>query len=238
VEEVTFHGRPAWLLDTDIRVNLIVPELSPDRLEVTVDRATGFPVRGVWTRDGRFVRETRINDLEVDAPVPGGAFELEFPPDAEVFRSDAGFRRVTPDELESILGYDPPLPTWMPAGYRPAEVTASRKGSPTGTEGSNPPVADVVSVSYRRGLDQVILTARPVGPNPSLWGDPLSSGEGFRDEPERITLERGVLAGEEGELLIDPLAIPHIWVITEDLVVTVSGDLTRDELLRVAESLT
>jgi hypothetical protein len=38
-------------------------------------------------------------------------------------------------------------------------------------------------------------------------------------------------------LLIDPLAIPHVWVKTDRLVVTVSGDLSREELIRVAESL-
>lgn len=36
---------------------------------------------------------------------------------------------------------------------------------------------------------------------------------------------------------VDPLASPHVWALTEDLVVTVSGDLTRGELLEVAESL-
>jgi outer membrane lipoprotein-sorting protein len=237
VTEITYDGRPAWLLDTDIRANLIVPELSPNHLRVTVDRETGFPVRVVATRDGEFVRETRIEDLTLNGPVPPNAFRLEFPPDSEVFREDVGFRRVELDELEAVVGYDPLVPAWMPDGYGPAELTASRKGSFTGAEGANPPVGDVVSLSFRRGLDQFIVTTRPVGPDPSLWGDPLASGEGFRDEPERIRLEAGALAGEAANLLIDPLAIPHVWAMTGDLVVTVSGDLTRDELLRVAESL-
>jgi len=237
VREITFDGRPAWILDTDIRVNLIVPDLSPNHLEVTVDQATGFPVRVVATRDGEFVRETRIEDLKVDGPVPNDAFHLEFPPDTQVFRSDLGFRRVSLDEIERIVGYDPLVPSWLPDGYGSGEVTAARKESPTGAEAANPPVGDVVSLSYRRGLDQFIVTARPIGSDPSLWGDPLASGEGFRDEPEEVTLRGGALAGETGQLLIDPLAIPHVWVITDSLVVTVSGDLSRQELLRVAESL-
>src|SRR5215218_9152829 len=40
VKEITYEGRPAWLLDTDIRVSLITPDLSPDHLEVTVDVGT------------------------------------------------------------------------------------------------------------------------------------------------------------------------------------------------------
>jgi hypothetical protein len=98
-------------------------------------------------------------------------------------------------------------------------------------------MGDVVSLSYRHGLDQFIVTTRPVGPDPSLWGDPLASGEGYRDEPEQVTFHGGALAGETGHLLIDPLAIPHVWVKTDRLVVTVSGDLSREELIRVAESL-
>lgn len=237
VKEITYKGRPAWLLDTDIRVNLIVPELSPNHLAVTVDRATGFPVRAVWSRDGKFVRETRIENLKVNQQVPADTFHLEFPSDAEVFRGDAGFRRVALAEIEDIVGYEPLVPSWLPDGYDAAEITASNEGSFTGAEGANPPMRDVVSLSYRRGLDQFIVTTRPVGPDPSLWADPLASGEGYRDEPEHVPFESGALAGETGQLLIDPLAIPHVWVMTDRLVVTVSGDLTRDELVRVAESL-
>jgi hypothetical protein len=237
VKGVTYQDRTAWLLDTDIRVNLIVPELSPNHLEVTVDQATGFPVRAVWTRDGKFVRETRLEDLRINQEVPEDGFRLEFPPGAEVERQDLGFRRVSVHEVEGIVGYDPLLPSWLPQGYRAAEVTASRKGTPTGAEAGNPPVGDVVSMSFRRGLDQFIVTTRPVGPDPSLWGDPLASGEGFRDDPEQVAFRNGALAGEIGQLLIDPLAIPHVWVRTDRLVVTVSGDLSREELIRVAESL-
>jgi hypothetical protein len=237
VKEITYHGHPAWLLDTDIRANLIVPELSPNHLQVTVDQETGFSVRVVATRDDEFVWETRIEDLEVDGPVPDDAFRLKFPPDAEVFRSDLGFRRMSLGEVQGFVGYDPLVPSWIPEGYVLAEVTASRKGSTTGAEGANPPIPDVVSLSYRRGLDQFIVTTRPVGPDATLWGDPLASGEGYRDEPERNSFKSGALAGETGKLLIDPLAIPHVWVKTDRLVVTVSGDLTRDELQRVAESL-
>ena len=37
--------------------------------------------------------------------------------------------------------------------------------------------------------------------------------------------------------MIDPRSIPHLWVITDKLVVTVSGDANEFELLQVARSL-
>jgi hypothetical protein len=237
VKEVVYEGRPAWLLDTDVRVNLLVPELSPNHLRVTVDQETGFPVRAVATHDDELVWETRIEDLRLNQTLSDDAFRLEFPPGAEVERQDLGFRRVSLSEVEGIVGYDPLVPSRVPEGFDLEEVTASEKGSVTGAEGGNPVVGDIVSLSFRRGLDQFIVTTRPVGPDPSLWGDPLASGEGYRDEPERVRLESGALSGEPADVLIDPLAIPHVWVKTDRLVVTVSGDLTRDELLRVAESL-
>jgi hypothetical protein len=77
----------------------------------------------------------------------------------------------------------------------------------------------------------------PKLPLDQLWSDPLATGEGFVDEPERITLSDGALAGVEADLLIVPRNIPHIWALTNELVVTVSGDLNRTQLISVTESL-
>lgn len=237
VKEITYQGRRAWLLDTAVRQNLLADGLSPNHLAVTVDRETGLPLRTQATSDGEFVWEVRIEDLQVNVPVRDEVFSLEFPPGTKVFRMDAGFRRVSLGEAERIVGYPPLEPTWMPDGYALAESLVSEKPQSTGADAGNPAVGDIVSQSFRRGLDQFIVTTRPVGPDASLWVDPLASGEGYRDEPERVTLTRGALAGDVSELLIDPLAIPHIWVLTDRLVVTISGDLTREELLHIAESL-
>lgn len=37
--------------------------------------------------------------------------------------------------------------------------------------------------------------------------------------------------------MIAPRTVPHVWALTDELVVTISGDLSRVELIRVAESL-
>lgn len=237
VREIRYQGRAAWILDTDVRLNLISPEHSPDHLEITVDRQTGFPVRILATRQGQFVRETRLEELKVNTGLPADYFTLTYPPGTEVYEEDYGFRRVQLDEVKRMVGYQPLVPTELPSGFELAEVAVSRQGSPTGPEGGNPPVPMVVSQSYRRGLDQFIVTSRPVGDDPSAWDDPLASGEGFIDRPEWVAISSGALAGHQGALLIGPFAMPHIWLIADDLVVTVSGDLDRDDLLRVVGSL-
>jgi hypothetical protein len=240
VQEIVYEGRRAWRLEVDTSPNLIVPELSGNHFAITVDEQTGFPVRVVESKDGRKLDELRIEELTVDRDLLPDTFALEFPPGSEIMRSDAGFRRVSLERAEEAVGYAPLVPTFVPEGYELAEVAVHPgPGFPTGPEAGNPPSTDVVSLSYRRGLDQLLITTRlrHVPGSPDIWDDPLATGEGFRDEPSRVTLGRGALAGVEAELLIVPRNIPHLWALTDELVVTVAGDVGRADLLRVAESL-
>ena len=162
---------------------------------------------------------------------------MSLPADAEVMRSDAGFRRVPLERVAATVGYAPRVPRAMPEGYRRAEVAVARRGGPTGVEGGNPAAADVVSLAYRRGFDRVLVTTRRAGPDPAAWSDPLASGEGLPDRPRPVTVAGGALDGTRARLVVGPRATPHLWAIDEGLVVTVSGDLDAEDLLAVAGSL-
>jgi hypothetical protein len=237
VRETTYEGREAWLLETDLPVPEKDEELWPDHLEVVVDQETGFPLRAIASNNGQTIYETRIEDLEVGGALPQDAFTIGFPPGVEVFRSDAGFRRVSLDEARFIVGYDPLVPRSVPEGYELSEVAVAKRAGATGAFESNPDTIKAVSLSYRRGLDQFVVTTRLVGDSASAWSDPFATGEDLVRPLEQMRFSSGALAGRNGELVIDPLAEPHVWALTQDLVVTVSGDLTHDELLQVAESL-
>jgi hypothetical protein len=235
VRATTYNGRPAWRLDVETAPNAIVPELSGDHLAITVDQATGMPVRLVESKRGATVRELRIEHLVVDSAVARSSFELAFPPGADVMRSDDGFRRVALDGVAAAVGYPPLVPAWVPDGYRLAEVAVARESGPTGKEGANPASRMVVSLSYRRGIDQFLVTTRLRGDGD--WSDPLASPEGFVDSPHHLVLSEGALAGADAELVLSPHTTPHVWALTRTLVVTVGGDLDRDELTRVATSV-
>lgn len=238
VAEATYEGRPAWILQAPVDRNRI-SAFSADRMEVTVDQATGFPVRVLETLDGGLVREIRLEDLELDPVLPDDAFDVVFPPEMEVVPLDQGFRRVTLASAAAALGYGPPLPGAVPEGFTLGLVTVAEQGMGTGKEGMNPPAGGVFSAAYRRGFDSLLISSRLVGDDPALWSDPLAGGEGFVDRPESVTLRAGAFAGRVAEVLIDPRSqMPHLWVMDEELVVTVAGDLTRAELIAVAESLT
>lgn len=235
VREVVYEGRAAWALDVDAVPNAIVPEHTADRFEITVDRATGMPVRVVERKAGALLRELRIEQLAVDEPVGPDTFRLELPAGVLTYRDDDGFRRVQRGDIRTSVGYTPLVPAWVPEGYGLAEVAVAERGGPTGTEGGNPPSRMVTSLSYRRGFDQLVVTTRLAGADD--WSDPLATGEGYVDDPEKLTIRRGALRGASAELVVVPRGIPHVWALGDDLVVTVAGALSRDELVRVAESL-
>ena len=92
--------------------------------------------------------------------------------------------------------------------------------------------ADAIG-DIRMALDQ----GQVLGDSHFLADIERATGEGFVDRPARVRIRTGALAGRTAELLVDPLVVPHLWVKTRRLVVTVSGDLTRAELLAVAGSL-
>jgi hypothetical protein len=235
VREVVYRGRPAWRVDVDTRPNAIAPRLSGDHLRITVDRSSGMPVRIVETKHGRVVSTLRIDQLAVDRKLPRGEFRLAFPAGAAVMRSDDGFRRLPLPRVAAAAGYRPLVPSWLPDGYRLAAAAVARESAPTGKEGGNPPSRMVVSLSYRRGIDQVLVTTRLRGRG--HWSDPLASAEGFVDAPEPVTLRSGALRGAGAQVVLAPRGIPHLWSLGRGLVVTVGGDLGRDQLVRVASSL-
>jgi hypothetical protein len=235
VREIVYQGRPAWQLDVATVPNAIAPELSGDRFQITVDRQTGMPVEVVERKNGSILRELRIDRLAVDTTLPPDTFRLGFPAGAEVMRSDDGFQRVQLGEAAQSVGYQPLVPSWTPAGYRLAAVAVARESAPTGKGGGNPPSRMVVSLSYRRGIDQFLVTTRLRGTR--AWSDPLASPEGFVDQLQTVTLDSGALAGDDAQAVVSPHTTPHLWGQTDELVVTVGGDLSRAELTRVAGSL-
>jgi hypothetical protein len=248
VTEVTEQGRAAWRLVTGVVPNKeAAPGTSADQLEVVVDRQSGFPLRVTETFQGRFLSEVRLSDLVVDGPVDPASFLLDLPAGVQPFRQDSGFRSVTLPQVASLVGYTPvlPAPGALPAGYQRAEVTvAPVEAGGIGNEGMSPPLRNVVSVAYRRGFDRIVVTTRSVtGPactaaptNVSCWADPVATGEGFFDQPERYTVAGGALNGAQAELVISPQGVPHVWTIDSRLVVTVAGDASAAELRRLAAS--
>ena len=226
VREVTYDGRAAWELAVATVPNTVAPELSGDALRVVVDEASGLPVDVVETKNGTELRELRLENLVANRTLPADTFTLAFPAGADVSRTDEGFRRAT-------VAAAPFAPSWLPAGYTLAQVDTAASAAAVGT--GNPDSTNVVSLSYRNGLDQLVVTVRDRGTG--IWSDPLASPDGFADDERPVTLTGGALAGSDARVVVDPHTLPHLWALTSDRVVTIAGELSGDELVKIAESL-
>jgi hypothetical protein len=232
VSEIAFDGRAAWRLDADVAPNTLEPDF--DHLSVTVDRATGFPLHVLTTLAGRFRSLLRVERLQIDPQLPPATFTLEFPPGAEVLRTDAGFVNVDLDGAADIVGYRPPTPRRLPSGFRLATVAAAAGSERTGPAQSNPPSRSVVSLSYRRGLEQIVVTTRRRTGGP--WRDPFAVA-GVPLRAKRVQLHGGAFGGTTAKVVVDPRSVPHLWVVGDRLVVTVAGDLGRAGLIEIAEAM-
>ena len=231
VTEIEYQRRAAW------QVRLPTGNRGETRL-IVVDRETGIPVRSTLFRNGHAGAEWRIEQLRVDDPTSADTFTLT-PSDGQTrTRYDMGFRRVALEDVSSRVGYRPLVPTRIPDGFERVEVAVAEQSRPTGDEQRpNPPSRDVVSLRYRNGLDELVVTTRRVGADPSAWGDPLIGSAPMGRAPEQVTFRDGALEGHTGEVVVDANSVPHVWAVAGALVVTVAGNLDRDELVRVAESL-
>jgi uncharacterized protein DUF4232 len=234
IQPTTYAGRKAWQATIDVAPNRLFPDY--DRLEITIDATTGVPVHVVGTLRGKRRFELRVEQLAVDARLRAGVFALRFPRGKEVMRENDRFRRVDLSRVAARTGYAPLVPERIPEGYDFDLAAVAQRSLQASVAVVNPPSRKVFSLSYRRGFEQFIVTTRLRRSGSGRWHDPLGV-EGVPLHPERVTLHGGPLNGAVAQVVVDPRAVPHLWALTDDLVVTVSGDLSRRELIAVAQSL-
>ncbi|HEX6380147.1 MAG TPA: hypothetical protein VF180_02765, partial [Acidimicrobiia bacterium] len=92
----------------------------------------------------------------------------------------------------------------------------------------------IVAMTWHDGVDRFTVTLRPKGTD--QWDDPFGA-EGMVPDNQPAVLPLPGRAPLNASVVVDAPFVPHLWGITEDIVVTVSGDLPRAELERVAGSL-
>jgi hypothetical protein len=273
VERTVVDGRPAWRLEfgqpgddwapsglrpSDLECGMTVSRGFgvSSRIVVTVDAATGLPLRIVG-RDGkgRIVGEMRLRRVVVDGALPPDAFRLPAGK-ARVGGVVGETRAVSLSRVESIIGRPPLVPSRVPAGYSLATacIVPDYNGEPA------------VELFYRRGLDLFVIAEAPAGFDADLGGglffqfslrervsqlEDTLPGKLSAAEREAVHERRGILRG--GELAGRPVSTaisalwapgpwrgPSLWTTDSwrsrpQLIVT--GTLSRAELMDVAESL-
>jgi hypothetical protein len=241
VAEETRDGQPVLVVDTPIEK--VSDDPGPDRARLAVDPDTKLPVAVSFLIGDQPWEDVRVDNLTVDAPLGAENFVIPQPSGSTVNAADRGFRRVaSPAEATALVGYAASVPTFIPAGFKLAEVAVAGAAqspgatNPDGTQAAAQAAEGVIFLSYRRGFEQMVVTTREgVTPASDQWTDPFGTIPGV--EGSSVELDSGRFDGVTVATIAAQPAVPHLWGGTDELVFTVSGVLATDDLTRIANSL-
>jgi len=266
VRDVVVDGRPAWLISTTQLAPGNAPVPASTLVTLVIDKATRLPVVYRWVYVGsrpHEVLELRFENFVVGGEVSPGTFTLRVPAHAYVTPGAQDFGRPfyrTIDYrdahlLGTTIGWQPAFPAWVPPGFHLASSTyaASNTWKPAGSERQPEPDSASVSLAYRRGFDVVYVSSSLAKTQSGSFSSGGKTYEGHFDDPfvqsygpawhylesrtHDVRVSSGPFAGETAHVVVDPSVLPHLWVTNGGNTVTVSGDLTAADMVRVVESL-
>ena len=258
VKATTYDGRPALVVGADVTPGPVVVRKNRDgykvardydRFEMTVDKATWFPVRYTMSLHGKVNLDVRLTDIQLGVPVDSAEFEPAFPKDLVVTPLDEGFRRVGLGAAAHTFRYRPLAPTSLPGRFSYSLAAVASKAvfelwvgyAPLPSNRRLIVSHDVTALEYRAGfLSFTVTTRRGEGMHNPLLADPFEPGPArslASEEVKTVTLRHGAWAGTTAKLAMPVSGVPHLWVFHDGLMVTIGGDLTAQQLLAVAESL-
>jgi hypothetical protein len=247
VTETTYEGRPALTVTTTTDPSVDSPF---DTVQVTVDRAAWFPVQVRLLRHGKVREEEHLAGLRLNVPVSDELFEPSFPLGAKVVKRKATpfWRRVSFSEAAHTYAESPLAPQALPAAFAPFAAAVTDRAQlrfivSTSRGGHDERYwswsQDITSLAYRAGFLTFLVTTRRQQTDHPL-ADPFATLPELAargNEIETVTLESGALTGVEAQLALPSLNTPHLWAYLDGRLITISGDLTREQLLTVANSL-
>ena len=245
VTPVRWEGRTAW--------SITVPEPltgggSDGSVRIVVDAQSGYPLAVEhWTGDGE-VRGTRIESVRVGGVVPRSHFTLDVNVEDKLLPMSERFRRVTLPQAAAMgrratTSFTPYMAGWVPRGYRLSGVSGAVNGAFMGAY-RRVPADDVgsltVVLTYRRGFDRFCIVSRWRHDNLPGSDDPFDEDSVTLTQSSLVPLRSGSLRGEVAKVVLGLPDWPHLYVTTGQdrrVSVSVAGDLTKDELARIAGSL-
>lgn len=236
------EGRAAWIVQRSS------PGEEFDFQAITIDEQSGLALRVQALNGGQPEYDMRVENLVTNVE---GEPSFAVPPGTTTRSGDEGFTRMTLQQARRSAPYDPLLPGWLPAGFTQAEVAYfSPPPGATGRVGPGPGVRPdtprVVSVAFRRGLELFVVSTslrstfseRPTGSTFPPGETPVGE-EGPRRLPkfEKVPLSQGPFVGRLAERWLAPDGRASLSATNDELDVRISGDVTLDEIVRIAESL-
>jgi hypothetical protein len=254
----TFDGRPAWVVSCPVAPQPAAQGDDPwpngrdgdDSLMITIDKATGLPVRSQKLAGDKVGADWALMNLQVDVRVPEDTFTIDFPSglyrdepvssSTTITRVDNGFRPVTLDQVESAIGRAALVPTHVPSGYELAQIAVKQRGASPGDDA----FGTTLALRYGRGFDSLAVKTQMMNPvvasrRSFITRDPFidDNWPGSTDSRTPIELTSGALAGAEGFVVVGPLTTPHLWAVKDGMLLMVGGDASVEQLVAVSDSI-
>lgn len=220
-------GRAVWVVQGS------TPNRIPELRIVTIDDQTGLALRYDAVQAGQPQYHVRVENLATNLDADPS---YAVPAGTPVSTIDVGHVRMTLEQARRATGFAPLVPAWVPAGFSAAEVAA------TAGQARGP---SLIAAAFRRGMDVLVVNVflRPSGPSVPPMTAGTRPGDRFDPEGnltaplrvEQVRLSAGALAGVDAERRVGDTT--GLSAHTATLTVSVVGDVTSEEITRVAESL-
>ena len=237
VRDVVFAGRPAWSVSIPAPASSDLDSLA----KVVVDRETGLLLR--YEDSFQTVTYSR---LRVDEALPPGLFSTRIP-EGYIGHTRRADYFCSLRAVPARVGREPLLPASVPEGYSLDDVATSPQtaGSWDGWMGPDPGTHDAheaVHLRYRRGTDAFAVDQFSLGSTPEHGKISKREVAGYFAHVDKlptyraVRLRGGKFEGKRAATFFNH-AGANLIVHDGDLMVLISGALTRQDLVDVAESL-
>jgi hypothetical protein len=216
--------------------------------DATVDQATGLLVAASCRVEAAGQQVAwdsglRVTSLELDPALDPGWQRPEAPGRKTVLVDD-GTRFGTPEEVAQLSWPTLPLiPQWAPAGYRLTDVASPGAGIGRMSVARPSPGVVVKRVKGTPGSTRVLVRFRGGFGSFVVEISPKTLGQTVDGKPD-VILGAGYLEGRPAVFADDAsdgtqigISTPTLITYSERSKVVITGDLTPDELIKVAESM-
>jgi hypothetical protein len=262
VEVATYLGRPAWHTTLSEVMPSAEGSAIPVAWSVTVDKETGLLVASELKATSGdelprgLARSFHATRIEVDPDLPSGWQRIDTSDVDEIAIFDLGTRFGTPQTV-AVRAW-PTLvlvPKDVPQGYRLTAVATRDYEGMEKTPGDHDRYIVLqrrdpriyaserteidaskqrVQLRYRRGFSSFVVSIRPLAGGEVSGSSAASCLSGAED----VVLSGGYLKGAKARVWISPYfgEGPTLVTFSDRSRITITGDLTRQELLDIADS--
>jgi len=199
------------------KIEMIPKETGDDFLQgkeiFWVDKETWMPLKVErYDNEGKLVNTMEYKNFEINTGVLDSVFEFKIPEGAEVKTMEESMEEemITIEEAQANASFDILEPTYLPSGYEFDNLyMADPKHNDT-----------MKHLTYTNGKDSFELV-EDIG---------LGIGRNLLESAENVTIN-----GQEGKLLEGGRSL--FWTIGDIGLIIHSGSLSKDEMIRIAESV-